>query len=57
MKGVTILIDEKTKNKIVQANISHVIKNPDEFEYLIFSLIEEYRKGTSVKRKTRINKL
>jgi hypothetical protein len=57
MKGVTVLIDEKTKNKIVQANIKHVVKNPNEFEDFIFSLIEEYRKGGSAKRKTRINKL
>jgi lipopolysaccharide biosynthesis regulator YciM len=57
MKGVTVLIDEKTKNKIVQANIKHVVKNPDEFENLIFSLVEEYRKRGLVKRKTRINKL
>lgn len=57
MKGVTILIDEKTKNKIVQANIKHVVKNPDAFEDFIFSLIEECRKGGSVKRKERINKV
>ena len=57
MKGVTVLIDEKTKNKIVQANIKHVVKNPDEFEDFILSLIEEYRKEESVKRKARITKL
>lgn len=56
MKGVTILIDEKKKTKIVQANISNIVKNSTEFEDLIFSLIEEYRNGGSAIRKQRLKK-
>jgi hypothetical protein len=45
MKGVTIFIDEKNGNKIVQASINEVIKHPDEFESLINFFIAEHPKN------------
>ena len=44
MKGVTILGDEKTNNKIIQISLKDVAKNPEEFEDLMDVLIVESRK-------------
>ena len=44
MKGVTILRDEKTNNKIIQISLKDVAKNPEEFEDLMDVLIAESRK-------------
>ena len=44
MKGVTILRDEKTNNKIIQISLRDVAKNPEEFEDLMDVLIAESRK-------------
>lgn len=45
MKGVTILLDEKTNNKIIQISLKDVAKNPEKFEDLMDVLIAESRKG------------
>jgi len=44
MKGVTILKDEKTNRKILQADVSEIAKNPSKFEDLIDAIVAEERK-------------
>jgi hypothetical protein len=43
MKGVTILKDEKSNKKILQADISEIAKNPSKFEDLVDVIIAEAR--------------
>ena len=45
MRRATIFIDEKRKRKIVQVDIKEIVRNPDEFEDLIYTLIAEARKN------------
>jgi hypothetical protein len=44
MKGVTILKDEKSNKKILQADVAEIAKNPSKFEDLIDVIIAESRK-------------
>ncbi|MBI2731449.1 MAG: hypothetical protein HYX40_11990 [Sphingobacteriales bacterium] len=45
MKGVTILRDDKTNEKIIQVRLKDIAKNPEEFEDLMDVLIAESRKN------------
>ena len=44
MKGVTIFRNEKNNKRILQVDLSEVIKHPDEFENRVDRLIAEGRK-------------
>jgi hypothetical protein len=50
MKAVTYFTNEKTKERIIQINLTRISKKTGEFEDLMDVLVEEARKNENKKR-------
>lgn len=45
MKGLSLLVDKKSKKEILQIEVKELVKNPQKFEDMLDVLIAEERKN------------